>query len=211
MKNIRDLILDEYKDEKFEVTSKVKKYDDGTKYIPLAEKIRMFRSDYPNAEINCTVLADNNIFATVQCEIKSEGGNVIAVAKWYHNSLNVYGINYLATAQSNAVSTALRLLGYDVASEYPDADVDLNMNISEDHLSPSPKTLSESVQEAKYTSFEQCKNIVINNPPFCGKTVGEIIESNFMINEFIDLMNYFVKNNCVLSDPAKIILKNICK
>lgn len=212
----REKLLAEYMDESWDVKSKLSKYDDGGTYLPLSEKIRMFRSDFPDGAIECSILIDNNIFATVQCKITCSIGNVTAVAKWYHNNNDKFGMNYVGTAQSNAVSSALRLLGYDAGSE---AEAPPLSNVSEVELLPPPETLNfnnSAITEGNaqpiarkndILTFEQCKTIAINNPPFSGKTVGEILDTKFMLNEFYALMRYFVEHKCVLSDAAKIILK----
>lgn len=220
----RDKLLLEYKSNEFDVTKKSAKYDDGSgKYLPLSEKIRMFRSDFPDGNIECTILCDNNVFATVQAKVTCSAGSVTAVAKWYHNNQDVFGINYLGTAQSNAVSNALRLLGYDISTEI---DAPPKANIAPDNMELMPLLPELTYDESRNSritngtipnlkprknnelTFEQAKTVFINTPPFNGKTIGEILETEYKLDEFYKLLEFFASTPCALTPAAKVVLEN---
>lgn len=217
---IRDIILSEYKSKDFNIENKFSEYDDGNKFLPLSEKIRMLRSDFPDASIICKVLCDNNVFATVEATVKAGDTTVTAVGKWYHNNQDVYGINYLASAQSNALSAALKLFGYDCGQDI-DPPAKMNVGGAIELLPPPDSIYQTHINEGKVEtliddqkidndiSFEQARNVVINNPPFCGKTIGEIIDNNYEMDTFIDLLNCFISNDCALSPVAKVVINAI--
>ena len=119
MSKCLNVLLGEYKNAEFDLQSKLQTFpESGKRYLPLNERIKMFVADNPNGSIECRVLADNNIFASVEAKITTDSGNcAVAVGKWYHSNNDAFGMNYLKTAQSNALASALRFLGYDYTEE----------------------------------------------------------------------------------------------
>lgn len=213
----RDKLLQEYKESAFEPSSKYKNYEDGSgQFLPLDEKIKMFCADFPNGNIECEIVCDNNVFATVRCEIVCQIGKRVAFGKWYHSNNDYYGRNYVATAQSVAISSALRLLGYSVSVEDNSGDPPKESCAFIDNL-PAPIPYNPIKEGAAQNvgknntemTFEQAKSFVINNAPFCGRTVGEILEKGEYLDALNDLLDFHANHNTPMSVMAKAVLKEI--
>lgn len=218
----RDKLLAEYKNNNFEPSEKLKSDNEGKKYLPLKEKLKMFRADNPDAKIICSVLVDNNIFATVQCEIiTSSGGGAIASAKWYHTNTDVFGKNYLSTAQSNAVSIALKLLGYDDTQDEEEPNGEQNIGdikqlpfiLDENQgyrvnplIKECPKEIVTNPKNS--ISVNQARTIRVANQPFANRTIGDILDNDGPenIKKLKAILEFSIKHNTPLSVAAKVIL-----
>ncbi len=216
----RDKLLEEYRNPSFNPQSKIKNAEDGNKYLPLKEKIRMFRSDNPEAFIECRVLVDNNLYASVECRIESSCGSAVAVGKWYHTNTDVFGKNYLSTAQSNAISNALKLLGYDDYENEDEPSGELNIGpveqlpfILDDNqeyvVNPLVKEGSKKEIGKNFTlSVNQARTFRIPNVPFGNRTIGDILDNDGPDNiaKLKDILNFAIKHNTPLINVAKVIL-----
>lgn len=217
----RDKLLAEYKNNNFEPSEKLKSDNEGKKYLPLKEKLKMFRADNPDGNIECRVLVDNNIFASVECRITSSCGCATAVGKWYHTNTDVFGKNYLSTAQSNAVSIALKFLGYDdtMDEEEPNGE----QNIGE--VTQLPFILDENQEYRVNPLIKECPKETVTNPnnsisvnqartirvanqPFANRTIGDILDNDGPenIKKLKAILEFSIKHNTPLSVAAKVIL-----
>ena len=214
-----DILLKDYKEGNFELSSKLLSYEDSSgKYLPLSERIKMFRADNPGASIQTKILCDNNIFATVECTVTTESCSVKAVSKYYHTNSDAFGMNYLSTAQSNALSIALKWLGYDY-NEKPEPDPAGNTNIGEVELLLPPIDSSgyypdkitgynKPAPVKKSISDEDVLNTKIPNPPFANRTIQEILQTNNSeeLKKLKEILEFSVKHNTPLSKAAKVAL-----
>lgn len=226
--NCRDKLLAEYKENGFEPSSKLKKYEDGTgSFLPLNEKIRMFRVDFPDGEITTEVVVDNNVMAvvkvTITCDSKGKG-KTVAFGKWYHTNNDSYGMNYLQTAQSQALSGALRFLGYVAGGEENEPDPNTNKgDISE---MPMPFLFDENQlpvaqmpqtqqlpakKKPEELTFEQACKTVLNTYPFVGKKIEDILNSGENIVALIEMLEFQLEQGMALAPVAKAVLPKIRK
>ena len=227
----RDILLGEHKNpENFDLESKLQTFPESNKkYLPLSERIKMFVSDNPTGEIECRVLMDNNIFASVEATITTVSGNkAVAVGKWYHSNSDDYGKNYLKTAQSNAVSTALKYLGYDYTEEI-EPDPAGSQNVGEimplpfliddnQEFVPNPEyrgiqqsqrqNVSVSEKPSAEMTVEQAKSFIMTGAPFNGKSVGEILDSGnpAFVDELKKRFVFAVQQKTLLAPVANVIL-----
>ena len=174
--SIRDKILEEYRAEGFDPKTKLCSFEQEKSYFPCAEKIRFFNADYPNGTIITEVILDNNIFATVKAVITCEDGTREAYGKWYHSNADVFGMNYLATAQTVAISKALTLLGYSADKE-ENIDPDGSKNIAPEDSAPTDiiPTSPPIDISGSGLSVDQAMATVMYNSPFNGRTIKQIL------------------------------------
>lgn len=175
--SVRDKILEEYRAEGFDPKTKIQQFDGGNTYFPCAEKIKFFNADYPGGTIKTEVIIDNNVFATVKATISCVDGTREAFGKWYHSNNDVFGMNYLATAQTIAISKALSLWGY-AAEKEGDADPDGSKNIAPEDSAPTidiPLSPPISISN-NGMSVEQAMSTVMYSAPFDGKKIKEILD-----------------------------------
>lgn len=218
----RDILLSEYKTCSFDLHSKLQTFpESGKKYLPLNERIKMFVADNPNGSIECRVLADNNIFASIEAKITTDSGNIaVAVGKWYHSNTDSYGMNYVKTAQSNAVSSALKYLGYDYTEEV-EAEPDGSLNkgdifILDDNQEYIPNPSFVPVAPKKQTNktvrteitVEQAKSTVMTGPPFNGMKIADILatKNQRYLDELKNRLVFAVQQGTTLAPIARVIL-----
>ena len=225
-----DLLLGEYQSGNFDLQSKLQIFpDNGKRYLPLSERQKMFIADKPNGSIECRVLCDNNIFATVEARITTDSGNTaIAVGKWYHSNNDAFGMNYVKTAQSNAVSAALKFLGYDYTEEIePEPAGDKNIgeivplpfffddNQEYNYNPPAPpvpqgrkQSIGTGVSQTNELTVEQAKSFVINGAPFGSMSIGGILNSGNeqFIVELKRRLTLALQQRTTLAPAAKVIL-----
>ena len=175
--SIREKILEDYRAEGFNPKTKLQQFEGEKCYYPCAEKIRFFCADYPSGTIKCEVVLDNNVFATVKATVSCVDGTWEAYGKWYHTNSDVFGMNYLATAQTVAISKALTLMGYSADTE-DNTDPDGAKNFAPENSAPTddiplspPMSLPDNhggmtKQQAMKTNLGQ---------PFNGRTIEQII------------------------------------
>lgn len=226
--NCRDKLLAEYKADGFEPSSKLKKFEDGTgSFLPLNEKIRMFRVDFPEGEIITEVVVDNNVMAvvkvTITCDSKGNG-KTVAFGKWYHTNNDSYGMNYLQTAQSQALSGALRFLGYVAGGE--EAEPDPSSNKGDVNEMPMPFLFDENQvpiaqmpqtqqlpakKKSDELTFEQACKTVLNLYPYKGKKIEDILNSGENILPLIEILEFQLDQGMTLAPVAKAVLPKIRK
>lgn len=177
--SVRDKILEDYRAEGFDPKSKLQQFEGDKSFYPCAEKIKFFNADYPHGTIKCEVVLDNNVFATVKATVSCVDGTWEAYGKWYHTNTDVFGMNYLATAQTVAISKALTLMGYSADKE-DSADPDGSKNIMPDGAAPSfeiPMAPPMDISGNGLT-FEQAASTVMYGEPFNGRTIKQILDFN---------------------------------
>lgn len=226
-KTCRSILLGEYTTGNFDLQSKLQSFPESNKrYLPLNERIKMFVADNPKGSIECRVLMDNNIFATVEARITTDSGNIaVAVGKWYHSNNDAYGMNYVKTAQSNAISSALRFLGYDYTEEVePDPEGNLNygevapLPFAFDDNQTIPLAPAPQVPQGKHQNYsdetpseltvEQAKSFVINGAPFGSMSIGKILDSgnSVWIDELRRRFTFAVQQRTSLAPAARVLL-----
>jgi hypothetical protein len=177
--SIRDKILEDYRAEGFDPKSKLQQFEGEKCYYPCAEKIRFFNADYPSGTIKCEVVMDNNIFATVKATVNCVDGSREAYGKWYHTNNDVFGMNYLATAQTVAISKALTLMGYSADTE-DNTDPDGAKNFAPESSAPDDSIpLSPPMDfSGNGLSVDQAMATAMYNAPFSGQTIRQILANN---------------------------------
>ncbi len=220
---IRENLLAEYKKDDFKATEKLKKTDDGNgKYLPLKEKIKMFRADYPDGEINVDVLTDNNIFAAVKVTVKCSCGSASAVGKWYHSNNDSYGMNYLSSAQSIALSNALKFLGYDDSVEEIEPPAELNKGPldfldeeeSQEIKPPIGQPFSQKQKlnivekKQKVITYEEALSMKLSQSPFVGMTVADALKTE-NVDALIDMLKFYYNQGTSYAPYAKVVLEKM--
>lgn len=224
-----DVFLSEYQQHTKEFfESKLKTYpDSGNRYLPLDECRKMFLADNPNGTIQYRMLMDNNIFASVEAKVVSDSGKVvIAIGKWYHSNEDSFGKNYVATAQSRALSKALREHGY-YYSEENEEEPSGEQNKGE--IMPLPfylddnqefvpildvpngqrQTISSAPAPIEEMSVEQAKSFIVNGALFGkGMSVGFILDSGDpkLIGELKRKFTFAIQQKTTLAPVARVIL-----
>lgn len=186
--SIRDKLLHEYREESFDPKTKAKQFEDGKSYFPCSEKIMFFNADYPEGNIVTEITMDNNVFATVKATVRCKDGVREASAKYYHSNENVFGVNYLASAQTIAISTALSNFGYKTKDE-ESGDPDGKMVIAPESSAPTEDFIPLSPPmdiSGSGLTVEQAMSTAIFSPPFSGQTIKQILAMNNP-KEIIDL------------------------
>lgn len=224
MSKCLDVLLGEYKTASFDLQSKLQTDpNSGKRFLPLSERIKMFVADNPNGSIKCRVLINNNIFASVEAKITTDSGNdAIATGQYYHSNTDSYGMNYLKTAQSNAVSSALKYLGYDYTEEIePEPSGSQNIGdifILDDNQEyiPAPPVnpavshgRPQNVTAARSElSIEQAKSFIMSGAPFNGQSIGQILDSgnSQFITELKKRLTFAVQQGTTLAPAARVIL-----
>ena len=182
---IRSKILSEYKDASFDPTTKLS-YIDGANgekkpLFSCTEKIKFFNADYPSGTIKTEVVMDNNIFATVRAIVTCVDGSREAFGKWYRSNSDVFGMNYLGTAQTVAISKALTLMGYSANGE-DNVDPDGSKNIAPEETAPPEDDLiplSPPVDiSQKGMTLDQALATVMYNIPFNGRSIKQILSEH---------------------------------
>lgn len=177
--SIRERILEEYRAEGFDPKTKLSRIDGDKAYYPCAEKIKFFKADYPSGTIKTEVVMDNNVFATVKAIITCNDGTTEAYGKWYHSNADAFGMNYLSTAQTVAVSKALTFMGY--SSDQEDiVDPDGKLNIAPEASAPDDMIPTSPPIDitGNGLSVEQAMATVMYNSPFNGETIKQILSEN---------------------------------
>lgn len=209
---IRDKILEDYRAVGFNPKSKLQQFEGEKCYYPCAEKIRFFCADYPSGTIKCEVVLDNNVFATVKATVSCVDGTWEAYGKWYHTNNDVFGMNYLATAQTVAISKALTLMGYSADAE-DNTDPDGAKNFAPENSAPTdddiplspPMSLSNN-RGSQLTTEQAMKTVLYGQ--FNGRTIEQIISFGNP-DELIALKNQLQMELDIcssLAPVAKVIL-----
>lgn len=221
MSKCLDVLLGEYKTASFDLQSKLQIFpESGKRYLPLNERIKMFVTDNPNGSIECRVLADNNIFASVEAKITTDSGNcAVAVGKWYHNNTDAYGMNYLKTAQSNAIGSALKFLGYDYTEEVelePSGSQNVGdifiLDDNQEYIPAPDSAVSQgrpqNVTTRTEMTVEQAKSFIMSGAPFNGQSIGQILDSgnSQFITELKKRLSFAVQQGTTLAPAARVIL-----
>ena len=221
MSKCLDVLLGEYKTASFDLQSKLQTFpESGKRYLPLNERIKMFVADNPNGSIECRVLADNNIFASVEAKITTDSGNsAIAVGKWYHNNTDAFGMNYLKTAQSNAIGSALKFLGYDYTEEVelePSGSQNVGdifiLDDNQEYIPAPDSAVSQgrpqNVTPRTEMTVGQAKSIIMSGAPFNGQSIGQILDSgnSQFITELKKRLTFAVQQGTTLAPAARVIL-----
>ena len=193
MSKCLDVLLGEYKTASFDLQSKLQTFpESGKRYLPLNERIKMFVADNPNGSIECRVLADNNIFASVEAKITTDSGNsAIAVGKWYHNYTEEVE---LEPSGSQNVGDIFIL---DDNQEYipaPDSAVSQGR--------------PQNVTPRTEMTVGQAKSFIMSGAPFNGQSIGQILDSgnSQFITELKKRLTFAVQQGTTLAPAARVIL-----
>lgn len=206
---IRDKILEEYRAEGFECSTKASQYDDGKTFYPIVELEKFFYADNPGGQIVCEIHTMNNSYAVVTATLIGTDNKIWKANGYYaHSNTDSWGVNYLGTAQANALRAVLNIW---FAQKGDTEGANVPFNFAPENSAPTddiplspPMSLPDNhggmtTEQAMKTSLGQ---------PFNGRTIEQIVSFGNP-DELIALKNRLqmeLQISSNLAPVAKVIL-----
>ena len=206
--SIRDNILKEYRAEGFDCSTKAGQYEDGKTYYPIVELEKFFYADNPGGQIVCEIHTMNNSYAVVTATLIGTDNKIWKANGYYaHTNADVWGINYLGTAQVNALRAVLNIWFAQKGNYEEPAP-----SYAPEFFAPSESDFppqTDLFNKRNGMTLDQAKSFVITS--MGNRTIGEIMEKNDPdeIVQLRDKLRFEYEMNTKLAEVAEIILPYI--
>lgn len=98
--------------------------EDGSKYMLVKTKVKLFRDDYPTGTIQCELLESSDSHAIVKAFVTDHDGNSLATGLSRQNKgdSEMNSTSFMEIAETVAVGRALSFAGYGLLGEISSLD-----------------------------------------------------------------------------------------